>query len=289
MAWQRWRFKGNKVYARVGAKDQLLPAKGRVEIRYKLDDPRAYRVNPSSLQPLPAEEGGDRLWPDGDAAPVDPASRPEVLGREETASGEDTAGTARDSRPPGTPSVGVIEKTLLPSGSQRTTLLNDKPPIVIFTDGSCQGNPGPSGIGIVMTCAGRRREHSEYLGQGTNNTAELTAILRALELVKDPDRTVILYTDSQYSIGVLGGWKAKANQDIIEQIKRARTRFPDLRLRKVAGHSGNIENERCDELAKDAIHRHAARAPAVPQSQDGATGRAATSPVRPSSPESSKG
>ncbi|MDB4976096.1 MAG: Ribonuclease, partial [Myxococcaceae bacterium] len=56
-------------------------------------------------------------------------------------------------------------------------------PLVAYTDGACSGNPGPAGLGAVLLERGARRELSEYLGIGTNNVAELTAILRALEAV----------------------------------------------------------------------------------------------------------
>ena len=68
----------------------------------------------------------------------------------------------------------------------------------LWTDGACSGNPGPMGIGIVAVDGGKRREHGEYLGVGTNNIAELTAIERALELAGDAAETrhVRVYTDS---------------------------------------------------------------------------------------------
>src|SRR5262245_42651324 len=55
--------------------------------------------------------------------------------------------------------------------------------IVVYTDGACSGNPGPMGIGVVVLDHGNRREVSEFLGEGTNNVAELTAVERALDLI----------------------------------------------------------------------------------------------------------
>ena len=100
----------------------------------------------------------------------------------------------------------------------------------------------------------KRKEHSEYLGPGTNNIAELTAVLRGLDMVSDTARPVRVYTDSKYSIGVLSmNWKAKANVDLIGEIKDRIRAFRDVQFVKVAGHAGIPENERCDQLARNAI------------------------------------
>jgi ribonuclease HI len=125
--------------------------------------------------------------------------------------------------------------------------------IIVYTDGACSGNPGPAGLGVVILDGGKRRELSEYLGNGTNNIAELMAIVRALEEVPR-DRTVVLHADSSYALGLLGkGWKAKANQQIVERMRTLARDFSDLRLVKVDGHAGVAENERADELARTAI------------------------------------
>lgn len=129
-------------------------------------------------------------------------------------------------------------------------------PVHAWTDGACSGNPGPAGIGVVLVSGDRRREISEYLGEATNNIAELTAVMRALEAIRDRSRTVYLYSDSSYALGLLGkGWKAKANRELVEEIRAVAARFSDLRLVKVAGHAGVAENERADELAREAIER----------------------------------
>jgi ribonuclease HI len=127
--------------------------------------------------------------------------------------------------------------------------------LIVYTDGACTGNPGPMGVGIVILDGKERRELSEFLGHGTNNIAELTAIVRALEEVA-PERAVVLHSDSAYALGLLGkNWKAKANQELVEKMRALARRFRDLRLVKVAGHAGVAENERCDELARAAIVR----------------------------------
>jgi ribonuclease HI len=133
------------------------------------------------------------------------------------------------------------------------------PAVIVYTDGACTGNPGPMGIGVVILDGKERQEVSEYLGEGTNNIAELTAILRALELCPR-DRLVVLHSDSAYALGLLGkGWKAKANQMLVERLRAQARQFPQLRLVKVEGHAGVPENERCDALARQAIVSRALR------------------------------
>ena len=108
-------------------------------------------------------------------------------------------------------------------------------------------------MGIVLFEDGMRTEISEYLGRATNNIAELTAVLRALELVS-PERPLIVHTDSQYSIGVLQkGWKAKANVDLVENIRHLLAERRATRLVYTPGHAGVALNERADGLARMAV------------------------------------
>ena len=126
--------------------------------------------------------------------------------------------------------------------------------IHVWTDGACTGNPGPAGLGVVIVDGTQHTEISEYLGEGTNNIAELMAILRGLERVPDKARPTVVYSDSQYSIGLLTlGWKAKKNIELVEELRELCRLFKDLRFVKVAGHAGIPLNERVDELARDAI------------------------------------
>ena len=129
--------------------------------------------------------------------------------------------------------------------------------IHVWTDGACSGNPGPAGLGVVIVGDGDgNREISEYLGDATNNIAELTAILRGLQAVSDPKRPVIIYSDSQYSIGLLSqNWKAKKNVELVKELRDECKRFADLRFVKVLAHSGIALNERVDQLATGAISR----------------------------------
>lgn len=126
--------------------------------------------------------------------------------------------------------------------------------IQLWTDGACTGNPGPAGLGVLMRDGDETRELSEYLGHGTNNIAELAAILRGLELVADRSRAVDVMTDSAYCVGLLTqGWKAKANQALIAELRALYATFKDVRIIKVPGHSGVPDNEKADELARYAV------------------------------------
>jgi ribonuclease HI len=93
-------------------------------------------------------------------------------------------------------------------------------------------------------------ELSHYLGEGTNNIAELTAIRVAARLLAGSARPVRIHTDSQYAIGVLTkGWKAKANRALVAQVKEALSQLPRVQLIYVPAHAGVPLNERADELA----------------------------------------
>ena len=195
----------------------VLDADGRAEMKYRETDSKSYRPSPGNL--LPAEGG----------APVDPSSEPKRP-RPSSATKK-----VHSSAPSKTPSAG---------GSA----------VEIWTDGACSGNPGPMGIGVVVIDGAKRREKGEYLGVGTNNIAELTAIARGIDLAADAGRRMRVYTDSSYAIGVLSkGWKAKANQELIAKLKRQLAPL-DVEFVKVAGHAGVPENERCDELAREAVN-----------------------------------
>jgi ribonuclease HI len=124
--------------------------------------------------------------------------------------------------------------------------------IHLYTDGACSGNPGPAGVGVLMRYKDQERKISKYLGNATNNIAELTAVKVALEAVKNRTIPIIIYTDSQYTIGVLGNWKAKKNVELVGEIKRLMSDFTKITFVWVRGHSGNTENEIVDKLAVSA-------------------------------------
>jgi len=126
----------------------------------------------------------------------------------------------------------------------------------IYTDGASSGNPGPSGIGVVLQYGSQRREISEYIGEATNNIAELLAIQKGLAAVKNRRLPVRVYTDSSYAFGVLTlNWKPKKNTDLIAAIRKSLAMFADVKLVKVPGHCGVSDNERADQLATSAIRQ----------------------------------
>ncbi len=141
--------------------------------------------------------------------------------------------------------------------------------VEIFTDGACSGNPGPGGWGAVLRYQGFEKELSGGEKETTNNRMELTAIIQALSLLKEPC-LVTLTTDSKYvSDSINKGWvyawqrnqwkkgdkKPALNSDLWK------TLLPLLQIHKVTivwvkGHAGHPENERCDQLATAAIKRY---------------------------------
>jgi len=130
-------------------------------------------------------------------------------------------------------------------------MIKDK--ILIYTDGACSGNPGPMGIGIILLSGTHKRKISKYLGLGTNNIAELSAILESLNSIKDKDREIEIYTDSMYCIGLFTkNWKPKKNVEIIDAIKEKLLEFKGVEFKKVKGHSDNLLNNEADRLAVNA-------------------------------------
>ena len=134
--------------------------------------------------------------------------------------------------------------------------------VEIFTDGACSGNPGPGGWGAVLRYNGREKELSGGERDTTNNRMELTAVIKALEQLKEPCK-VTLTTDSKYvSDGIGKGWavswqkngwrkadkKPALNPDLWERLLEL-LKIHDVTINWVKGHAGHPENERCDELA----------------------------------------
>ncbi len=241
MPWLRAILRGQKVLARVKEDGSFDSVSGRVEIRYKPTDARAYRAGEQNLERIP----GETPLPDDTCVP---GEEPVKAASPRAAKEERSQARKAD----------AASKALAPGAVPKDAWS-------VYVDGACSGNPGPAGLGIVLVGTdGKMIEGYEYLGSATNNVAELTAILRAAELVPSAVAAVV-HTDSQYSIGVLTkGWKAKANQELIASVKTALSTRPGFTLRYVPGHAGVPLNERADELAREAVSRRASKMPARP-------------------------
>ena len=134
--------------------------------------------------------------------------------------------------------------------------------VQVYTDGACSGNPGPGGWGAILSYNGREKELSGGEKNTTNNRMELTAVISALEALKEPCE-VELYSDSKYVIDALSkgwarSWKAKnwiksdkkpaLNPDLWEKLLSL-TDIHTVHYHWVKGHAENEYNNRCDELA----------------------------------------
>jgi ribonuclease HI len=126
--------------------------------------------------------------------------------------------------------------------------------IHIWTDGSWNNINKDMGIGVYAIYNGKEIQHSAYIGKGTNNIAELTAIKFALQKLLKYRRTPIkIFTDSKYCIGVLTlEWKAKANVQLIESIKEIMSRYDNIEFEWVKGHAHSKGNQIADEIAVKA-------------------------------------
>jgi ribonuclease HI len=135
----------------------------------------------------------------------------------------------------------------------------------IYTDGACKGNPGPGGWGAILQMDGKEKELFGGETQTTNNRMELTAVIRALELLKRPCH-IEVYTDSQYvQKGIsewLPDWKRRGwrtadkkpvkNVDLWQELDRLAGAHR-IAWHWVKGHAGHPENERADELANRGV------------------------------------
>ncbi len=137
--------------------------------------------------------------------------------------------------------------------------------VTIYTDGACLGNPGPGGYGTVLLCdttTPGRKELSGGYRRTTNNRMEIMAVLAGLRSLKEPCR-VTLYSDSRYVVDAMSkgwarswrdkGWRKRdkapaLNPDLWAEMLDLSERH-EVEYRWVRGHSGDPENERCDELA----------------------------------------
>jgi ribonuclease HI len=216
--WKRMWFKENKVWVATNAQGTPVFNDGKVLIKYQIKQDYEYWVNKKNVRPL-------------DSPPVKSLHLKKTKSRNKKFSNGEKA-------------------------ADRTTWdeTEYKDKICLFTDGASSGNPGPSGIGVLLRYGKHEKEISEFIGNATNNIAELKAIEAGLSALKNTDIPVRLFTDSKYAYGLLTlNWKARKNQEMVESIKSIMDGFKDLKIIKVKGHSGHPGNERADYLATSAI------------------------------------
>ncbi len=138
--------------------------------------------------------------------------------------------------------------------------------IVVYTDGACSGNPGSGGWGAILMYKDVKKEISGGMKQTTNNIMEITAVIEGLKLIKYPCE-VEVYSDSAYVVNAFNnhwieGWIKKnwinsskepvKNKELWQELYSL-TRKHKVKFIKVKGHSDNEFNNRCDELARNAI------------------------------------
>ena len=138
--------------------------------------------------------------------------------------------------------------------------------VIIYTDGACSGNPGPGGWGAILMYKDNKKEISGGKKNTTNNEMELTAVIEGLKMLKYPCE-VELYSDSAYVVNaflqkwidnwVKNNWKTSnkepvKNQELWKELYDL-TKKHKVKFIKVKGHSDNEFNNRCDELARNAI------------------------------------
>ena len=140
-----------------------------------------------------------------------------------------------------------------------------KPRVDIFTDGACSGNPGPGGWAAILRSGEHEREISGGDAATTNNRMELQAVIEGLGALRKPS-AVTIHTDSRYVMdGVtkwLPRWKANGwktadkkpvKNDALWRALEAALERHETHWRWVRGHSGHVENDRADALARAAI------------------------------------
>lgn len=139
--------------------------------------------------------------------------------------------------------------------------------VQLYTDGACSGNPGIGGWGVILIYNGIEKELSGGEKNTTNNRMELTAVIKGLRALKE-NCSVNIYSDSAYVVNAFlenwienwqnNNWKSSKGQvqnidlwkELIEIIKKH-----NIKWNKVKGHSDNVNNNRCDKLARNEIEK----------------------------------
>ena len=137
------------------------------------------------------------------------------------------------------------------------------PQVILYTDGSSRGNPGPGGYGLILEWAGHNvyKEASQGYRKTTNNRMELLAVIVGLEMLKNEGTNVLVVSDSKYVVDAVEkrwvfGWEKKAfkdkkNPDLWQRFLKV-YRKHNVQFKWVKGHNNHPMNERCDVLAVKA-------------------------------------
>lgn len=257
MPWERRFFKGDKVWVETDTDGGPLTEDGRVFMKYR-DAADAKIYNPR-IENIAESAGEDKArWVERLESWED-----ELKEREETLKARedelDRREQALEEWEEQLKNHAILDGDGKTESTPEPDFVDDlQPPEAgiyeFHTDGACSGNPGPCGFGVVMRHDDEYAEWREFLGEGTNNIAELRAIESALESVEDTSATVRIHSDSRYSIGVLTkNWNVNANQELVERIRQRLAEFDDVKIEKIEGHAGHPLNERADTLAREAI------------------------------------
>lgn len=139
---------------------------------------------------------------------------------------------------------------------------NERKNVKLYTDGACSGNPGPGGYGAILIYKGIEKEISGCENNTTNNKMEIMAVIKGLEMIKEPCN-VTVYSDSAYVVNSIqmgwiknwkkNNWKKSDNKAVknVELWERLLSlmEIHNVEFVKVKGHSDNEYNNRCDKLA----------------------------------------
>ncbi len=143
--------------------------------------------------------------------------------------------------------------------------MNSFKKVVIYTDGACRGNPGNGGWGAILNYQDKIKEIKGFASNTTNNIMELTAVIKSIELLKEPCK-ITVFTDSKYVQNGISSWihswkkngwktankKSVKNKSLWLALDELATKH-NISWQWVKGHSGHPQNERADELANLAI------------------------------------
>ncbi len=140
--------------------------------------------------------------------------------------------------------------------------------ITLYTDGACSFNPGPGGYAAILMYNGREKVVSGGDKETTNNRMELMAVIEGLKAIKEPC-IVNLYTDSAYVCNafeqdwitkwIMNGWRGSnkkpvLNKELWEELISL-TKIHKVNFFKVKGHSDNVYNNRCDQIARSEVDK----------------------------------